>query len=151
MSDPTAPQTSQEPPAPEGLPGIDLDFLHRVYRTSLALVVIGGLLIWARFQEPAALGWLLGAGIGLTVLVSVEWGVRRFIRPGAQSAGALVLLSMAKILGIAVILGLAFVGAMRGWISLPWVLAGFTLPVAVVALKLLGQKLLQATGAERRT
>ena len=128
-------------PTPEGAsPGLDLSFIHRVYRTSLVVALLGALLIWESRGVPSLLGWLWGVALSLLALASLEWSIRHFIRPGTRSAGSLVGIMLVKMVVIAVILALAFVAALRGWIALPWVLAGFTLPHAVVALKLVGQK-----------
>ena len=135
-------------PTPEGVsPGIDLDFFHRVYRTSLIVALLGALLMWEAFGAPGVLGWLWGVALSLLALASLEWSIRRFIRPEARSARSLVGIMLVKMVAITVILALAFAAALRGWISLIWVLVGFMLPHAVVMLKLVGQKV-RALGAE---
>jgi hypothetical protein len=139
----------QQPPDP--LAGIDLAFIHRVYRTSGVLAVLSGLLIWERLRAPSALGWLLGSALSLLALAGVEWSVRRFVQPAAQSARSLAGTLLVKMLLIGVVMALAFAGALRGWISLPWVLAGFTLPHVVIVLKLIGQKLRHAGSPEERS
>ncbi|HTE18564.1 MAG TPA: hypothetical protein VK689_09315 [Armatimonadota bacterium] len=138
---------SNEPPADGVAPGIDLDFFHRVYRTSIILALLGALLIWEPFGAAVVLGWLWGAGLSLLALASLEWSVRRFIRPDVRSARSLVGVMVVKLLGVTVVLALAFIGAREGWISLFGVLAGFMLPHAVVVLKLVGQKV-RALSAE---
>jgi hypothetical protein len=125
--------------APAGLTGIDLDFIHRVYRTSLVLVLIAAVLLWEALGAPSALGWMAGALLGLGMLAGVEWSVRRFIRPEAQTAGRVLGASLAKLGAAALALILAFLAARRGWLSLVWVLLGFTLPHAVIVLKLAGR------------
>ena len=122
-----------------GLTGIDLDFVHRVYRTSGVLALLIGLFLWEGRGAPSALGWLLGSVLSLGLLAGVEWSVRRFIQPEAQSASRVVLASLLKLLAAAAVLFFAFIAALRGWISLPWVLAGFALPHLVAGLKLAGQ------------
>ena len=142
--------TENEPPLPDALTGLDIDFIHRVYRTSAAVVLLVALIAWARFGVPAAVGWLLGGGLSLLILASVEWSVRRFVRAEGGSSGRLMLVSVLKMLVITVVLVLAFLAALRGWLSLLWMLGGFSLPGAVILLKLLGQKLIQAAGSDRR-
>jgi len=135
-----------EPSPLDLLPEIDLAFIHRVYRTSLILLVLGGLLVWARFGAPAALGFLVGGGLSVAVLWTVEWSVRRYIRPESRSARGLVGFSLAKMGGAAILILGTFLAARRGWLSPLWVLLSFPLPFIVAALKLAGLKLLGRVG-----
>lgn len=121
--------------------GLDFNFIRRVYRTSLVLAVLAGALIWEVCQMPAALGWATGSGLSLLMLAGVEWTVLRFIRPGVRSTRGLLGMLLLKLVGAAAVLGLAFAGAQKGWLSLLWLLAGFALPHTVIFLKLAGQKL----------
>jgi hypothetical protein len=123
--------------------GLDIGFVHRVYRTSVVLIVLGAAFIWETFRPPAAYGWLIGSTLSLLMLWGVEWTILRFINPQAQSARGLVGMLMLKLFGAAIVLGLAFFGAIKGWISLLWVLPGVALPHLVIVLKLLGWKLKQ--------
>jgi hypothetical protein len=79
--------------------------------------------------------------LSLLMLAGVEWTVLRFIRPGSRSARGLLGMLLLKLLGAAAVLALAVVGALKGWLSLLWLLAGFAMPHAVIFLKLAGQKL----------
>ena len=141
MEDSRKAAMSDQPHTPELLSGLDLSFIHRVYRTTLILVVLFGVLIWDVFRLPGLLGWLLGTTLSLLALKGLEWSVRRFIQPQAQSVKALMGAIVAKMLLVGIVLVLAFMAALRGWISLLWVLVGFTLPHIVIGLKLIGQKL----------
>jgi len=134
------------PPPPSASGGslfdsLDLAFFQRVYRTSLILVLLGSLLIWERFRAPSALGWLMGAGVSLLMLAGLEWSVRQFVRPEQQSMNHLLGVTAIKMVVVGALLLGAFLGALRGWISLVWMLGGFALPHAVIVLKLIGQKL----------
>jgi hypothetical protein len=133
---------SQEPHLPNF--GLDPGFFSRVYKTSLVLIVIGALLIWERYKTPAALGWIVGSGMSLGGLAMVDWAVRRFLTAESPAMGPLIGTSMAKIIGAAVVLAGIFAAAMRGWIGLIWVLAGFALPHTVVFLKLIGRAVVAA-------
>lgn len=124
-----------------GASGLELAFLHRVYRTTLIVMLVVGLLVWERFGPRATLGWMAGVSMGLLILVSVEWSVRRYFQPGTKPSGAMVLVSVLKLpiaLGLMVLLWMA---AQRRWISVPWVGIGFPLAGMVTLLKLVGQKL----------
>jgi len=129
--------------------GLDSNFIRRVYRTSLVLTVLGAALIWEAFRLPAALGWLCGCLLSLLMLMGVEWTVLRFIKPGSQSARGLMGMLLLKLLAAAAVLGLAFVGALKGWLLLIWVLPGFALPHTVIFLKLVGQKLRELSAPEK--
>lgn len=121
--------------------GLDLNFFRRVHRTSLVLTVLTGALIWEMFRMPAAVGWVTGSALSLLMLAGVEWTVLRFVRPGNRSTRGLLGMLLLKLVGAATVLGLAFVGALNGWLSLLWLLGGFALPHSVIFLKLIGQKL----------
>jgi Na+/H+-translocating membrane pyrophosphatase len=141
---------SDEPSSPDWLPGLGLDFLHRVYRTSAVLALLGLVLLWERFGRAAALGWLLGALLSLLALVGFEWTVRRFIRPEAQSVQSMLLANFAKLALIAGVLVLAYVAALNHWVSLLWVLPGFAMPHLVIILKLVGHKVVELSRGQPR-
>lgn len=128
---------------------LDLDFLRRVYRTSIVLVLLLGVFIWEGAGRPAALAWFLGGGMSLAGLAATEWSIRRFIRPEARSTGALLWASLAKLLLIIGVVVGAFWAATRGLIQLPWALPGFMLPHLVILLKLAGRKVQQMAGVRR--
>ncbi len=119
---------------------LDLGFVHRVYRTTLILLLITTPIIWEAFHVGAALGWAIGVLLSLGVIVSVEWGVKQFVQAGANSAatGKMAGLYLIKVLLIGLLLALAFYLRSHGLLSLRWLLAGFPVPAAVVVLKLLG-------------
>ncbi len=125
----------------------NIEFLHRVYRTTAILAVLGGLLIAERFGLSAAIGWGLGVSLHLGSMVSVEWSVRRLLVPGQRSLRMLSLISAAKLVLVITLLAAAALAALRGLLSPFWLLAGFVLPHAVMLLKLLGQRVLLLTGA----
>lgn len=140
---------SEEPSTPSWLPGLGVDFIHRVYRTSIVVGLLVGALLWERFKMAAGLGWLLGVGLSLAVLRSAEWSVRRFLRPEEQSVGRMMAVTAAKMATVFLLLILTFVGATRGWVNPVAMAAGFPLPGLVLGLKLIGQKLVEISGAER--
>lgn len=140
-----------EPNPPEPAFSLDLNFLARVYRTSLVLMALLGSWIWGSAGQPSALAWLLGCALSLMGLYATEWSIRRFITPESRSAGGLLWVSMLKLFLIMGIVFSAFWAATRGWINLPWALPGFMLPHIVLVLKLAGRKLLQVVGSTRKT
>jgi hypothetical protein len=142
---------THEPPSSNALPHLDLAFIHRVYRTSLVLALLGALCVWARFGVPAALGWLAGTGLQLLVIAGVEWTVLRLLGKSRVSLAAVSLLKLAAAAGV---LLLALLAPRWGRASLVLfligVLAGFSLPLMVMGLKLLGQALQRASGRGKR-
>lgn len=129
---------------------LEIDFVHRVYRTTGVLAVLLGAMIWERFGPKAALGWLLGAVLSLAAVAVLEWSVCTFFRPGQHSAGKLLAVSLGKMLVMFGALVLAYVAATHKWLSLLWVLPGFALPHLVIVLKLVGRwvSLAQASAPE---
>jgi hypothetical protein len=142
---------SDEPSPGSRLPGLDLSFIHRVYRTSIIVGIIAALLIWERFGPRAAMGWSLGSTLSLFALAMLEWSVRRYIQPGAKSMRSLIVVSLAKTLLMFVVLGLSYVAATNGWLSLLWVLPGFMLPHLIIGLKFVGQKVVATSRASARS
>lgn len=138
--------SSPDPEAPTGIPGLDLDFFRRVYRTTLLLLVLLTVTVWAQVGPASAIGLMVGCGVSLGALAILEWSVRRHLRPGKKSAAMLLGASVGKLFGITLILVLALYAAQRGWISLLWLVPGVALPHAVVILKLAGRKLTERLG-----
>lgn len=126
---------------------LDLSFIHRVYRTGSILAVLGAVLLWESAGRGASLGWLVGAALSLLMLAGVEWSIKRFVQPESRSTGGLLVVLLAKLAGATVILVLAFIAALKGWLSILWVLVGFAMPHGVIVLKLVGQKVRQLLDA----
>lgn len=130
-----------DPPPNPALTGLDLAFIHRVYRTTAILAVLAMVFLWEGLGPRAALSWALGVGLSLVGLGTTEWTVRRTVQSHKQST---ILVALAvKFPLILLVLYLLFLGAQRGWINLIMVLAGFALPHVVLSLKLLGRKVLE--------
>lgn len=123
---------------------LDLSFIHRVYRTGAILAALVAVLLWEAAGRGASLGWLVGAALSLLMLAGVEWSIKRFIQPDSRSTRGLLGALLAKMAGATLVLVLAFVAALKGWLSILWVLAGFAMPHMVIVLKLVGQKVRQA-------
>src|SRR5688500_16196976 len=139
-----------EPSDLSWLPGLDLDFIHRVYRTTLIVALLAGALVWERFGLAALLGWLLGVALSLGILRSAELSVRTFLKPDQQSVRPMVASSLGKTAVVFVLILLAFLGAERGWINLIALAAGFPLPGLILALKLIGHMAVEASKADTR-
>jgi hypothetical protein len=138
-----------QPPFTDLVAGIDAGFFRRVYRTATVVALVLGLIVWARVSGPAALGWLAGAALSILGLASIEWSIQKFVRPDVTSLKSLAYLSAAKSLLTAVVAMLAFFAAVKGWLSLLWMLPGFAMPHVVIGLKLVGQKLVAQNAKDR--
>jgi len=120
-------------------PVLDIDFLHRLYRTTGIVVFIGALLIWENQGSAAGLGWIAGAVLCLGLYYLLELAVRRFIRAEEPNARGFVAASVGKLLVLLLVGVLLAWGARQRLINLIWVLVGFTVPHLVLLLKLAGQ------------
>jgi hypothetical protein len=132
------------PPPPPSLfdqLSLDLDFLPRVYRTCVIVLAILGMILWAKLSPAAGLGFAAGGVLSLVMLWGMEVTVRALIKPGSRSAKGLIGVMVGKLLLATVVLILCLMAALRGWINLIWLLAGFAMPHSVVMLKLLGQQI----------
>ena len=128
--------------------GLDIQFIHRVYRTSIVLVLLIGAFLWEGVGWRTGLGWLVGGSLSLLMLAGVEMSIRRFITPETQSPQGLIGMLLLKLLGATAILGFCFFAAVKGWMNLLALLPGFALPHFVIVLKLAGQKLRALTAGE---
>jgi hypothetical protein len=140
------------PPAnPPEYGALDMDFMRRVYRTSLVLILLVGGIVWEGFGPKAGLGWLVGSLISLIGVIGTDLSVKRFINPDSNSVGGLLGVSCAKLLVMILLVIGTFVAAKKGWINLLWALPGFAVPHAVILLKLAGQRIVAMNReAERR-
>jgi hypothetical protein len=129
------------------MPWLDDGFIRRVYRTSAVLAVLGAALLWELRGPASTTGLVIGAALSLGMLMGVEHSVRLLIdrQAGVKSLVSALFMKLAIAF---VVLGLAFYGALQGWVSLAALIGGFALPHAVIVLKLLGQRLRAAMGQE---
>jgi hypothetical protein len=140
--------TSAAPPDPNPL---DPDFMRRVYRTSLVLILLVGAVVWEGFGVKGGLGWVVGSVISLIGVLGTDLSVKRFINPDSKSVGGLLGVSCAKLLVMILLVIGTFVAAKKGWINLIWALPGFAVPHLVILLKLAGQRIVAMNReAERR-
>lgn len=137
---------SRLPVGPGELLWLDGSFLRRVYGVSVGLGLLGALFLAAKLSRGAAVGFLYGVALSLGLLVTLEWGVRRLVRPGSELRSVLKLqgLLFLHFLAGGGLVVLAFVLARRGWLSLLWLLPGYGLPHVVFGMKLLGRWLTAA-------
>lgn len=114
-------------------PGLDENFLRRVYCTSLELAALIEVLLLFTGRGPWILSFAVGVGIGLGVLRALEWSIPRLTgaqgtRAGLAAGGVLV----GKYIPIGLIVFLLF----RWNLLAPGALVGgLSLPYAVIVLK----------------
>ncbi len=140
MSQPNLP-----PPALPGISLLELGLLKRLYRTTALVAAFTGLMIWSRFSVPAALGWLVGVSLSLSMYWLLETTVTRFLAKENANPTGLVLASLGKMLGLVVVGVLLALGAKYRAINLLWVVGGVTLPHVVLVLKLVGRQVVAAS------
>lgn len=117
---------------------LDENFIRRVYRTSAIVAVIFAVAAWSRWGLSCCLGLAAGVVIDLACLWTIEFGVRRFIRPGVRDYKQLLL--FAGGMYPALIVALWGVVHFR-WVNVLALAAGIMLPNAVIVLKVLGRNL----------
>ncbi|MDQ2730213.1 MAG: hypothetical protein M3Y56_01020 [Armatimonadota bacterium] len=117
---------------------LDEKFIHRVYRTSLIVGAILALGVWGRWGFQFGLGLAAGVLIDLACLWTIEFGVRRFIRPGTKDYRPLLLLAGGMYPALLVAL---WILVQSPWVNVPALAAGVTLPNAVIVLKVVGRNL----------
>ncbi len=136
-------QSPDSSPEPFKLPGLDLEFLYRVYRTSSTTLAISAILIWGRFGAREALGWAIGGVMTLAILVMVHYTVVRMTTGSQKRTAPVLVVTLGKMLFLTLLTGGAFWLWLNGHLSMRWLLAGSGLPYLVLILKLAGQRLLE--------
>lgn len=112
--------------------GIGEDFLAEVYRLCLILVVLASAPL-ALLNLHWALSFVLGAGVSVASLRTLEVVVRRRIVPNQRRAKwAVRLLALVKIPLIAV---LFYILAKQSWLSAPALAGGLGLVYVAISLK----------------
>lgn len=143
-----------ENPTPGAAPDpnpLDPDFMRRVYRTSIVVILLVGAIVWEGFGVKGGLGWFVGSLISLMGVLGTDVSVKRFINPESKSVGALLGVSCAKMAVMILLVIATFVAHKQGWINVVWALPGFAVPHVVILLKLAGQKIVAMNReAERR-
>lgn len=125
---------------------LDPGFVKRVVITTVVVGVFGALVALVYLGADVSGGVLAGAVLGAANLWFLWKLIRLVIAPVRGSGGAIVGFALAKIVGV---YGLGAV--LLIWVKLPpvWVLAGFSLVLLVVVLKV-GGLLLSGGGPRGR-
>jgi len=115
---------------------------QRVALTTAVLTAIGFLALAAYFPWQVSLNFALGAALGLASLGTLNWLVYRVTAGGAEGARGRLLAAGLLHLGKYALIGLGFylLARMR-WVHALGLIAGLTLPTAVLCLKAAGRVL----------
>lgn len=128
------------------MPSLDPALFGRVFRTTAWVGLLVALYVHQQFGARATAGFLLGTAVSLAAVITLEWGVRRYVRAGSRSLAPLTAITFIKLLVIAGVLTGAAFAARRGLLDLVWVLPGVMLPHLVGLLKVAGTWLVRAIG-----
>ena len=64
---------------------VDDKFLRQVYRLTVALTIVGTVILWAVYGAPVGLSFAIGGFLSLSAILSLEFVVRRMVKPGGPS------------------------------------------------------------------
>lgn len=64
---------------------VDDNFLRQVYRLTVVLGVIGTVILWTVYGTPEGLSFAIGGFLSLSAILSLEYVVRRLVKPGGPS------------------------------------------------------------------
>lgn len=113
------------------------DYLTRIYRTTAAIMFVLTAFFAAVGWRKVAGGFFIGALVGIGVLWSIEWVVRRSIAPGAIASRKSLLKYVAIKYPLLAVVVVPVVLAKDLALSLAFV-GGLTLPHAVIFFKAIG-------------
>lgn len=137
---------------------LDTGFIGRVLRTTGAVALLLGLMVYGWLGWRFSLGLLGGAALGMGSLWSISWTVQRLVRPGPSPVacpkgrrsplGAVALLKLPLLAAAAWLVVQATQGSVA---AMGAAVAGATLVPVVIILKLAGRWLIaQPPPGERR-
>jgi F-type H+-transporting ATPase subunit a len=127
----------QKNPAASASPdaGMDGAFLRRVYFMSALVAVLGGLLASQRLSGNWGLGFFLFALWSTANLWALEQLLRLVVRPAGRQPLAILVASMVK---LPILYGLGAWIALADRFPVASLMAGFSVPLAVITLKAVG-------------
>ena len=64
---------------------VDDNFLRQVYRLTVVLGVIGTVILWTVYGTAEGLSFAIGGFLSLSAILSLEYVVRRLVKPGGPS------------------------------------------------------------------
>lgn len=128
---PSAPSGQQADSAPLGT-----EFLRRVHFMSLILAAILGAVGATRISGSFGLGFFAFAVWSTANLWALQWLLGQIVRPAGADKGRLVLALLVK---IPLVYAVGALLALRGGFPASAIFAGFSLPFAVIVLKVLGR------------
>lgn len=128
----------QKNPAASASPdaGIDAGFLRRVYLMSVLMAVLGGLLFGQRMGGAWGLGFFLYGMWSTANLWALEQLLRLVVRPDGRQPLPILVAGAVK---LPILYGLGAWIALKGDYPATSLMAGFSVPLAVIFLKVLGR------------
>jgi len=126
------------------------DFLQHVYRLTLVLAAVGVVGIGVIAGLPGALSFLIGSLFSLGVVLSIQFLVRRIVRPGSASKAKhwLAIITLGKY--VVFFVGLYFL-MKADWLNIYALAAGIglvQLAIILKAIKLMISILLKSNESE---
>ena len=64
---------------------VDDQFLRQVYRLTTVMALIGTVILWAVYGLPGGLSFAIGSLFSLSAILSLEFVIRRFVKPDGPS------------------------------------------------------------------
>ena len=64
---------------------VDDRFLRQVYRLTVVLAILGTVILWSVYGTPEGLSFAIGGFLSLSAILSLEFVVRRLVKPGGPS------------------------------------------------------------------
>ena len=116
---------------------VDDQFLRQVYRLTTALALIATPILWAVYGLPAGLSFAIGSLFSLSAILSLEFIIRRMVKPGGSPRAKRWLGFIA--LGKYTIIFVGFYLLTKAnWLNVYTLAAGVGLVQVVIILKAVG-------------
>jgi len=137
---------------PAASPTVDLPidgaFLRRVYALSLGVAVLGGFVLGQRLSTDWGLGFAIFAAWSTANLYALDRLLRLIVRRDERQP---VLILAATLIKIPLLYGLGIFIAVAGGFPATSLMAGFSVPLAVVVLKVIGRLLARRVSLDPHT
>ena len=113
---------------------VDDNFLRQVYRLTVVLGVIGAVILWTVYGTSEGLSFAIGGFLSLSAILSLEYVVRRLVKPGGPSR-AKRLIGFILLGKYTVIFGGFYLLMKTDWLNVYSLAAGIGVVQLVIILK----------------
>lgn len=113
---------------------VDDNFLRQVYRLTVVLGVIGTVILWTVYGTSEGLSFAIGSFLSLSAILSLEYVVRRLVKPGGPSR-AKRLIGFILLGKYTVIFGGFYLLMKTDWLNVYSLAAGIGVVQLVIILK----------------